>query len=157
MKRIFILLIFITIIGFDLQAETIFVSLLEQTPDMKLYKFESSSAWESGVLDALFDMGIIVSNTPIENTSSFNIKETLQLARQGGADSVLVAQLTYAAIPNKTSQKRATPEVVHFYLYSVKTDQLIKQYMYTSSIQTENPEQDKEVAKKQTQLFINNN
>jgi hypothetical protein len=154
MKRIFFLTTFITMLGLGVQAETIFLSLLEQTPDVKLYKFESSSAWESGVLDALFDMGHIVSNTPIETPSSFDIKETLHIARDGGADYVLVAQLNYTAIPDNTSQKRAIPAMIHFFLYSVKTDQLIKQAIYTSSILTENLEQEKEVAKGQTQLFM---
>mgnify|MGYP005836050321 CR=1 FL=1 len=153
MKRTLSLFLFIVMIGVGLQSETVFVSVLEQTPDMTLYNFEASSAWESGVLDALFDMGAIVSNTPIQAFLSFDKNEALQLARDGGADSLLVVKLDYLIIPKEKTNIRPVPGTVHYSLYSVLSGKLLKQLSYNPSSLSERVEEDKNMAKQQTQVF----
>lgn len=153
MQRIFFMIFFITTIGLGLQAETVFVSVLEATPDMELHNFEASSAWESGVLDALFDMGAIVSNTPIQRFSDFTKNEALQAAKDGGADSVLVVELKYLVIPEEKSKIRAVPGTIQFNLYSVESGRLLKQLTYKPSRPSESVDEDTQMAKQQTQLF----
>ncbi|WP_304222559.1 hypothetical protein [Gracilinema caldarium] len=154
MKRAFILFLLAIGLGLYMEAETIFVSVLEKTPDAALYNFESSSAWESGVLDALFDMGAIVSNTPIQNASSFELQKTLQKAQEGGASSILVVELVYFALPNTQKKERAAPAAAKFYRYSVVSGKLLKQIEYNLPSLSKNLEEDMQQAKEQTRRLF---
>lgn len=154
MKRAFLLFLLAIGWGLFVGAETIFVSVLEKTPDAALYNFESSSAWESGVLDALFDMGAIVSNTPIQNASTFALQKTLQEAQEGGANTILVVELVYLAIPNTQKKERAAPAAAKFYQYSVGSGKLLKQIDYNSPSLSKNIEEDMQRAKEQTRRLL---
>jgi len=154
MKRGFSMIFLLVLIGLGLQAETIFVSVLEQTPDMELHNFEASIAWESGVLDALFDMGAIVSNTPIQSVSAFDTTEALQTAKEGGAETVLVVVLQYSVIPEEKSKLRAVPGAIQFSLYTIKTGQLMKQIQFRPSKTSDSVDEDKQIAKQQTRFFM---
>lgn len=153
MRRSLLMAFWLILMGLELQAETIFISLLETTPDKALHNFEASSAWESGVLDALFDLGVIVSNTPVQGSATFNRDEARQIAREGGADLLLIVDVTYPIIPEEKSKIRAVPSTVRFSLIAVDSGRLIKELQYIPTKQSETLDEDKETAKKQTQLL----
>lgn len=154
MKRLFLLFLLAIGCGLWVEAETVFVSILEKTPDAALYNFEASLGWESGVLDALFDMGSIVSNTPIQNAASFDLQKTLQDAREGGANIVIVAELVYLALPYGQKKERAAPTVVTFYHYSAASGKLLKQIDYLTPSLSKNIEEDIQWAQEQTRRLF---
>lgn len=67
----------------------------------------SSRLWENGMLDAFFEAGHIVSNAPIlrvEGKSFPELKAEIKEAREGGADFLVVAFLSYReGVPEKPS------------------------------------------------------
>lgn len=65
---------------------------------------EASSAWESGIMAALFDAGHIVSNAPIRRGG---LGDSIETAREGGARYLLAAELSYDS--SDTNSKRPMP------------------------------------------------
>jgi hypothetical protein len=90
------------------QAATVAVQVVESGPSLESGFLESSSAWEYGLMDALFNAGHIVSNAPIARldagldagtrTAADFMADTMQgvvEAKNGGADMLILAFLEY--------------------------------------------------------------
>lgn len=155
-KRIYFAILIMVLITSGAMAETIFISLLEQSSDKELHNFESSSAWEAGVLDALFDLGAIVSNTPIQTKDAFILDEVLRSAKEGGASSVLVVELDYKVVPAKDTKIRPEPFTIHFTLYETDSGAVKNELKYIQQNPSLNAEEDKQRAVEQTRrLFLN--
>jgi len=103
-----------------------------------------------GVLDALFDFGAIVSNTPLQSASAFVKEEALKAAQEGGASSVVVVELTYPLIAEVKTSLRAVPSVIRFSLYSTESGAMLRQLQYTPPSPARNMEEDKKQAIEQT-------
>lgn len=155
-KRIFFAILIMVLSISGAMAETVFISLLEQSSDGEFHNFESSSAWEAGVLDALFDLGAIVSNTPIQTKDAFVLDEALRSAKEGGASSVLVVELDYKVIPTKDIKNRPAPVTIHFTLYETDSGTIKNELKYIQQDPSLNAEEDKQRAVEQTRrLFLN--
>lgn len=73
---------------------------------------EASSAWESGIMAALFDAGHIVSNAPIRRGG---LGDSIDTAREGGARYLISAELSYDAstLDSKRPAPRSAVLTVH--------------------------------------------
>jgi len=108
------------------RAATFTVQVVESGLSAEYAVLEASSAWEAGLMDALFDAGHIVSNAPVLRAEADWVlgDEDMNLAREGGADYLLLARLEYeptemestapadGAEPARVSPRRATLSLV---------------------------------------------
>ncbi len=100
---------------------------------------EASSAWEAGLMDALFDAGHIVSNAPVLRTEDGWVleEEDVDLAREGGADYLLLARLEYDEVATEpvvagTEPARVSPRRVTLSLIAVSPRRLVKEKLIPS-------------------------
>jgi hypothetical protein len=95
----------------------------EAAPERQGARYESSTLWETCLLDVFFEAGHIVSNTPVlalEGGDSVEfppeLGPELAEARSGGADYVVLALLSYPA----SADMRTRPEQVRLRVYDLR-------------------------------------
>jgi hypothetical protein len=115
---------------FSLPAATVSFLVVETGLPEGSARPESSSLWESGMMDAFFDAGHIVSNAPILRLDGFvknpapqplprELRRELDDARLGGADFFVVVLLDYHDNP---VQK---PAEIMLQVFRVSSGQLV--------------------------------
>jgi hypothetical protein len=135
MKKLFITLI-ILIMGFmPLMAATVSVLVIETGLPNGKGQSPSASVWESGVMDAFFDAGYIVSNAPsLQLDKPPSAQLPIEARRQyeeailGGADYFVIVQLNYPDQPNAAAsqtQVKEQPKSVSITVFKVSSGELI--------------------------------
>jgi hypothetical protein len=128
------LLIFLAFAGFTaLPAATVSVQVVETGLSPEIERTESSLVWESGVMDAFFDAGHIVSNAPIIRLKTLpdreippELRRDFDEARLGGADFFVMVFLTY---PEDSLEH---PKEVFMRLYSVSSGKMLHEISLTA-------------------------
>ncbi|MDR2553484.1 MAG: hypothetical protein LBD31_10030 [Treponema sp.] len=130
MKKRCIVLFLLAGILIPLPAATISVLVIETGLPPGMGATESASVWESGLMDAFFDAGHIVSNAPIlrlEETpgSEFppEVRRDFDAARIGGSDFFVMVLIKYRGVPPETEQEE--PREITIKLFSVSSGKLI--------------------------------
>ncbi|MDR1144012.1 MAG: hypothetical protein LBK77_07330 [Spirochaetaceae bacterium] len=129
------LVVFLAFAGLAaLPAATVSVIVVETGLPPGTGQAESSSVWESGVMDALFDAGHIVSNAPIMRLKtlpgteiSADLRREFDEARLGGADYLVLVVLAY---PENAPEH---PREVFMRLYSVSSGKIVQEISVTSA------------------------
>jgi hypothetical protein len=118
-----------------LPAATVSVLVVETGLFPETGQAESSSVWESGVMDALFDAGHIVSNAPIVRLKTLpgpgipaELRRDFDEARLGGADFLVLVFLTYP----ETDPEH--PSEVLIRLYSVSSGKILHEIFVTAAV-----------------------
>ncbi|MDR2209997.1 MAG: hypothetical protein LBO65_00815 [Spirochaetaceae bacterium] len=131
MKRRFIVLILVFAGLTVLQGATVSVLIIETGLPSGTGRTESASVWESGIMDALFDAGHIVSNAPIlrlpaapDSEIPSQARRDFDEARLGGADFFVMVFLSY---PEEDPEH---PREVRMKVFSVSSGKLL----YESSV-----------------------
>lgn len=131
MKRIFFVIIAITV-SIPIYAQLVCVQVIEYgLPDESEIQ-ETSTHIENGIMNAMFDMGYIVSNEEIYRLSlswnrSKNIPNTaipLRQAKEGGATYLLLAILNYSSF-KEADYVRWAPTSISFSLRNVSDGKII--------------------------------
>jgi hypothetical protein len=132
----------------SLQAATVSVLVVETGLPPGTGPSPSASIWESGIMDAFFDAGHIVSNAPILQIPDMQNSEMppearreFDQARIGGADFFVMVLLSYPA------DSLEHPKEVSIRLFSVSTGKMIYQTSLTVQV-WENPEEEFRAAKR---------
>jgi hypothetical protein len=99
---------------------------------------ESSSAWESGLMDVFFDAGHIVSNAPIlrlskepEKLFPDEVQGSFNEALEGGADFFVLALLEFQGPPDNPKPRR-----ISLRLFRTRPYQFIYEEQLNGSPQT---------------------
>jgi hypothetical protein len=127
MKKWFIALVLAGFFLGSLPAATVSFLIIEKGLSAESARPESSFYWESGMMDAFFDAGHIVSNAPIirikdkqaDSALPREARRELDEARLGGADFFVVVTLDYH---NNPAEK---PGEIRLSVYRVSTGQLL--------------------------------
>jgi len=155
MKKLFFAVV-IFVMGFmPLAAATVSVLVIETGLPPETGLSPSASVWESGVMDAFFDAGFIVSNAPsmqLAKASGSQLppeaRREFEEARLGGADLFFVVHLNYSALDAAEQNKS-----VFIAVFSVSSGELI----YETSMGTRswgNPNEEFLIAKQNTGNII---
>jgi len=159
MKKL-LLAIVIVVMGFmPLTAATVSVLVIETGLPSETGLSPSASVWESGVMDAFFDAGYIVSNAPSMQLAKASISQIppearrdFEEARLGGADFFVVVHLNYPASVDGTAVAEL-PKTVVMAAFSIATGEVI----YEASMGTRswgNPREEFMIAKQNTGNLI---
>jgi len=146
-----------------LMAATVSVLVIETGLPSGKGQSQSASVWESGVMDAFFDAGFIVSNAP---SLQLDIAPSMQLpiearryyeeARLGGADFFVVVQLIYPNQPDGLTSGASVqeqPKSVSIAVFKISSGELI----YQASVGSRNfgnPSEEFLIAKQNTGKII---
>jgi hypothetical protein len=137
MKRLFITLV-ILIMGFmPLMAATVSVLVIETGLPTGKGQSPSASVWESGVMDAFFDAGFIVSNAPciqLDKPPASHLpveaRRYYEEAILGGADFFVIVHLDYP-IQNDASAStvpiKELPKSVSIAVFNISSSELVYQ------------------------------
>jgi len=146
-------------------AATVSVMVVEEGLAPKAAEPEASSAWESGIMDALFDAGHIVCNAPVFRVapeadrpgSSWNPTDRdIADAVEGGVAYLFVAYLEYeaadgkdaAAVPGKTNPAiRPSPRRAGLRVYSLDPFALVEETKPKALDRTESGAEDQNQAR----------
>jgi len=158
MKKHFLALLIILTGLMPLTAATVSVLVIQTGLPSETGLNPSASVWESGVMDAFFDAGYIVSNAPIlqlDKASGSQLpleaRQEFEEARLGGADFFVVVHLDYPAsveVPGQEQNKS-----VFIAVFSVSTGELL----HETSMSTRswgNPNEEFLIAKQNTGNII---
>ncbi len=145
-------------------AATICVLVMESGLGGTAAPVEATSAWEGGVMDALFDAGHIVCNAPVarmENegkvlSNGFVVDPQfgVQAAWESGAEFLLRVSLTYGAREGGTKSARLSPSGVSFELRRLEPGKLIDRELKTGMAATFTGAEDARSAKALARTFI---
>jgi hypothetical protein len=122
-KRRFAITLLTLLLAIPAFPATVCVLVIESgiAPDAPFV--EASSAWEAGIMDALFDAGHIVCNANAARAEQSGLPDRTygwDAAREGGAEYVAVISLDYAAVPASASESnkriRISPRAVSYRL-----------------------------------------
>jgi hypothetical protein len=110
MKRLGIIVIFWIFLALPLSASMVSFLVVEEGVRPGNQSGDYSSAWEDGLMGAFFDLGHIVSNSPvlrIDKLTDAEFPPELNVdywdALEGGADYFLIAVLEYRPQDNRPS------------------------------------------------------
>jgi len=153
MRKLFLALVIIGMGFMPLAAATVSVLVIETGLPPETGLSPSASVWESGVMDAFFDAGFIVSNAPslqLAKASGSQLppeaRREFEEARLGGADLFFVVHLNY---PVGQEQNKSVVIAV----FSVSSGELL----YETSMGTRswgNPNEEFLIAKQNTGNII---
>jgi len=156
MKKLFLALVIIVMGFMPLTAATVSVLVIETGLPPETGLSPSASVWESGVMDAFFDAGFIVSNAPslqLAKASGSQLppeaRREFEEARLGGADLFFVVYLNYPASADAAEQNKS----VFIAVFSVSSGELI----YETTMGTRswgNPNEEFLIAKQNTGNII---
>ena len=136
MKKQFLVVCLFALVLFSLPAATVSFLVIETGLPSGSASPESSSLWESALMDAFFDAGHIVSNAPImrmesgirdrESGEKFpaEAQSEFDQARMGGSEYFIVAVLEY---PDTNYEK---PQLVQLRLFRV----LDGEFLYETTV-----------------------
>jgi hypothetical protein len=134
MKKRFAWVMIFILAGFaSLGAATVSVMVIETGLPPGMGLTESASVWESGIMDACFDAGHIVSNAPAMRLPAAGAEEfppearrDFDQARVGGADYLIVAFLNYSGVNvSARGQEKPRPSEVFLKVWSVSSGELV--------------------------------
>jgi len=132
-KRRFAISLLTLFLAFPVFPATVCVLVIESgiAPDAPFV--EASSAWEAGIMDALFDAGHIVCNANPARVERSGLPDRTygwEAAREGGAEYVALVSLDYAAVPASASEPnkriRISPRAVSYRLAVVDGKSLLE-------------------------------
>jgi hypothetical protein len=148
MKKWCLALFLVSVGWISLQAATVSVLIVETGLPPGTEHSPSASIWESGIMDAFFDAGHIVSNAPILQIPDMpdselppEARRDFDEARLGGADFFVMVLLSYP----KDSLEH--PKEVSIRLFSISSGKMIYQSSLTVRV-WENPEEEFRDAKR---------
>lgn len=137
MKKPFITLVILILGSMPLMAATVSVLVIETGLPSGKGRSSSASVWESGVMDAFFDAGYIVSNAPsiqLDKAPALQLpaeaRREYEEARLGGADFFVVVQLIYPCQSNESTidvPVQEQPKSVSIAVFKVSSGELIYQ------------------------------
>ncbi|MDR1374667.1 MAG: hypothetical protein LBJ24_06820 [Treponema sp.] len=137
LKRWFPVLLLAALSVFPASAATISFLVVE-TGIPENAAAESSSIWESGLMDVFFDAGHIVSNAPILRLSKEpdkmfpdEVQESFTEALEGGADFFVLALLKFQGFPDNPNPRR-----VSLRLFRTRPYQFMYEERFNGSPQT---------------------
>jgi hypothetical protein len=140
-----------------ISAYTVSCMVIETGIEAESPAVASSNVWESGLLDACFDSGHIVSNAPIKRLQVTPAKQFPDEAEKdfnealaGMADYFVLILLDYTG---KANQKRPQPEEVSLRVFKVNPRRFIAEQKITPKGNT-SPEEEFINAKKAAGLII---
>jgi hypothetical protein len=148
MKKWCLALFFVSLGWISLHAATVSVLVVETGVPAGTEHSPSASIWESGIMDAFFDAGHIVSNAPILQLPDMpdselppEARRDFDEARLGGADFFVMVLLRY---PENSLEH---PKEVSIRLFSVSSGKMIYQTSLTVQVWA-NPEEEFRDAKR---------
>jgi len=138
MKKLFLALVIIVMGFVPLAAATVSVLVIETGLPPETGLSPSASVWESGVMDAFFDAGFIVSNAPsmqLAKASGSKLppeaRREFEEARLGGADLFVVVHLNYPASAGTASAAEQNKSV-YIAVFSVSSGEVIHETSMSS-------------------------
>ncbi|MFA6505194.1 MAG: hypothetical protein WCT14_03795 [Treponemataceae bacterium] len=123
------LLAFFVSLGALVGAATVSVLMFETGVQEDAPKIEATSAWESGVMDAFFNAGHIVSNADTKRLNAPGLPSSsvgLVEAREGGADFVVYISLDYGPSAEAIGKVRIAPRAVSYRLCNERGESLFQ-------------------------------
>lgn len=106
----------------EIQALDVAVSDLEFS---ELASFPASLNWETGIMNALFDRGYIVSNAPLLQVKSKALpQQAIELARETGANIYLPVFLSYSVknINSRRALEALRPQELNLRIMRIDND-----------------------------------
>jgi hypothetical protein len=130
-----LLLFFICIAFFPLNAAGVSFLVIESGLDKEAAQMQSSGLWESGLLDVFFEAGHIVTNAPVmrfkimpDKKLPDEVQNDLHEAIEGGMEYFIIALLEY-----QTASAGQKPTQITLRLFRINPLKLLFEHKYSNS------------------------